>query len=59
MLAASTVAVPIVATLIRPQRMEPKLLVARDWLSKNGNLITAVMLFMIGVVNVGDSLTRL
>jgi Sap, sulfolipid-1-addressing protein len=57
-ISASTVVVPIVATLLAPKRVEPKLIVARDWLSKNGGLVAAVMLFTIGVVILGDGISR-
>jgi uncharacterized membrane protein len=58
-LGSSTVVVPIAATLIDPRRLEPRLLQARDWLSKNGGIVTTLMLFMVGVVIFGDGLTRL
>jgi len=58
-LGASTLAVPIIATAVNPQRVEPKLIQARDWLSANGGLVTSLVLFMLGVVIVGDGLTQL
>jgi len=56
---ASTVAVPIVASFIAPERVEPRLIAARDWLSQNGRILTSVMMFVIGVVILGGGLTRL
>jgi hypothetical protein len=47
------------ASLIAPQRMEPKLISARDWLIVNGRIVTSVMMFMIGVVILGYGLTQL
>lgn len=56
---ASTVAVPIIATLVAPTRMEPKLVDAQEWLSRNGGMLTSVILFVIGVVVVGAGIARL
>ena len=58
-LASSTVIVPIVATLISPVRMEPRLVLARDWLSHNGAHITVLVLVMVGFVILGAGLSRL
>jgi hypothetical protein len=58
-IATSTVVVPIIASLIAPQRMEPKLISARDWLIVNGRIVTSIMMFMIGVVILGYGLTQL
>lgn len=58
-LASSTVTVPIVATLISPVRMEPRLVLARDWLSHNGTHVTVLVLVMVGVVILGAGLTML
>ncbi|HWH99398.1 MAG TPA: GAP family protein [Propionibacteriaceae bacterium] len=58
-LASATVTVPIIATLVSPARMEPRLVLARDWLDRNGGHITVVVLLMVGVVILGDGLTRL
>jgi threonine/homoserine/homoserine lactone efflux protein len=58
-IATSTVVVPITASLIAPRRMEPRLIAARDWLARNGRILTSSMMFMIGVVIVGVGLTEL
>jgi len=58
-LASSTVTVPIVATLVSPARMEPRLVIARDWLESHGEAITVVVLLMVGLVILGDGFTRL
>jgi len=58
-LASSTVTVPIIATLVSPARMQPRLVVTRDWLDRNGGHITVVILLMVGFVIMGDGLTRL
>ena len=55
----STVVAPIVASLVAPRRMEPKLIAARDWMTHNGRLLTSLMMFMIGVVILGYGLTQL
>ena len=58
-LASSTVTVPIIATLVSPTRMQPRLVATRDWLDRNGGHITVVILLMVGLVILGDGLTRL
>jgi threonine/homoserine/homoserine lactone efflux protein len=58
-IATSTVVVPITASLIAPRRMEPRLIAARDWLARNGRILTSSMMFMIGVVILGVGLTEL
>lgn len=56
---ASSVAVPVIATLVAPKRMEPKLVEAQEWLSRNGGTLTSVILFFIGVVVIGMGIARL
>ena len=58
-LASSTVIVPIVVTLVAPDRMQPRLVAARDWLSHNSSQITIVVLVMVGFVILGAGLSRL
>ncbi len=48
--AVSSVVVPIVVTLAAPGKMEPRLLRIRDWLERNGAIVTAVVMGVIGVV---------
>jgi Sap, sulfolipid-1-addressing protein len=57
-LASSTVIVPIVATLVAPARMEPRLVVTRDWLGHNSAYISVVVLVMVGFVILGAGLSR-
>lgn len=56
---ASTVAVPIIATLAAPVRMEPRLLRAREWLTAHGEIVTNLILLFIGVVVVGAGMAWL
>jgi hypothetical protein len=58
-IATSTVVVPIVASFLAPRRVEPKLLAARDWMTHNGQLLTSLMMFVIGVVILGYGITQL
>ena len=58
-LASSTVIVPIVVTLVAPARMQPRLVLVRDWLSHNSTHITVVVLVMVGFVILGAGLSRL
>ena len=59
LIATSTVVIPIMASLIAPSRIEPRLLAARDWLAHNGKTLTSSMMFMIGVVILGIGITEL
>jgi hypothetical protein len=47
---ASTVAVPIVSTLVAPHSMEPRLERSHDWLSRNRLVVTAWVMMLIGLV---------
>lgn len=58
-LSASTVAVPVIGTLIAPVKTETWLLEARAWIARNNRTVTILILMMIGVVIVGNGLTRL
>ena len=58
-IATSTVVIPIVASFLAPQRVEPKLVLARDWLRDNGRMLTSLIMFMIGVVILGSGLAQL
>ncbi|HEU0181944.1 MAG TPA: GAP family protein [Agromyces mariniharenae] len=59
LVSASTVAVPIIATLVDHRRMEPRLLRAREWLDRNSGQVTAVILLLIGLVIIGTGIARL
>ncbi|PJJ62023.1 GAP family protein [Compostimonas suwonensis] len=58
-ISASTVAAPIIVTLAAPRRMQPRLIVARDWITRNNRVVTALIMIMIGVVIIGSGLSRL
>ena len=58
-LAASTIVVPVIATVLAPNRVEPQLVTAQAWFLKNGAVLAALMLFMIGVVILGDGIAGL
>jgi hypothetical protein len=49
-IATSTVVAPTLATVLFPTRMEPRLVVARDWISAHGAAVTGVVMVLIGVV---------
>ncbi|MGZ0712919.1 GAP family protein (plasmid) [Coraliomargarita sp. W4R53] len=55
----STVALPIIATLVSPTKMEPHLVSAREWLLRNGSTVTSVILVIIGVVVIGVGIARM
>jgi hypothetical protein len=58
-IAASTVAVPVVAHLVAPARMRGPLERLRDWLVENNVAIMVVVLLVIGVVMIGNSIAGL
>jgi hypothetical protein len=49
-IATSTVVVPTLATVFFPDRMEPRLVVARDWVSAHGAAVTGTVMILVGVV---------
>lgn len=57
--ATSTVTLPVLVAIISPERMEPRLTSAADTLADDGQLISAVVLLMIGVVVIGSGLQEL
>lgn len=56
---ASTVAVPVVATLIDAKGMQPKLLRMKEWLTRNSRVVTSLILLMVGVFIIGTGIGRL
>ena len=58
-ISASTVAVPVIWTLVAPDRMEPRLVKWRGWLDRHGELLTAVITMIIGVVVIGAGIADL
>ncbi|MDQ7880187.1 GAP family protein [Microbacterium sp. QXD-8] len=57
--AASTVAFPIIVTAASPTRMQPKLIAAHQWMETNGGLLTSAILVVIGLLIVGMGISRL
>jgi hypothetical protein len=58
-IATSTVTTPILATLVAPDRMEPGLIRARDWLGEHGYVVTSTIMLPIGVIVFGSGLGKL
>ncbi len=58
-IATSTVTIPILATLVSPHRMEPRLIIARDWLDQHGNVVTATIMLLIGAIIIGAGIGKL
>lgn len=56
-ISASTVAVPIVSTLVAPDAMEPRLQRSHDWLNRNGLVVTAWVIMLIGLALLGIGLS--
>ncbi|HEY2558052.1 MAG TPA: GAP family protein [Diaminobutyricibacter sp.] len=59
LVAASTVAIPIIARLVAPDRTEMPLVHARKWLEENNRVVSALILVLVGFVVIADGLTRL
>ena len=59
LIGASTVAVPIIATVMAPSRTEPRLVAAREWLTRNGEVLTGIILLLIGVIVIVIGVSRL
>jgi hypothetical protein len=57
--ATSTVAGPIVATLAAPDQMQPRLTATSDWLVRNRRVVTMIVMIFAGVVIVVAGITRL
>ena len=55
--ATCTVVVPIVLTILLPQRMEPRLLAAKEWIAAHSTGVSATLMILIGgfVVYLGIS----
>jgi hypothetical protein len=58
-IATSTVTIPILATLVSPHRMEPRLIEARDWLGEHGYVVTATIMLLVGAFVIGAGVSKL
>lgn len=58
-IAASTVVVPIIATMIAPDRMTPRLTETQHWLVRNGSAVGSIVLAVIATVIIGSGIARL
>jgi hypothetical protein len=58
-IAASTVIAPIVVAAASPQHAQGWLRAMRRWIEKNSATVTTLILLIIGVVVIGDGITRL
>ncbi|GGF33116.1 GAP family protein [Subtercola lobariae] len=56
---ASTVALPIIVTLASPVKMQPRLVSARAWISRNSKIVTVLIMVMIGVFIIGTGVSDL
>jgi Sap, sulfolipid-1-addressing protein len=59
LVSGSTVAIPIVFALIRPAKTRGPLEATERWLLRNGRTIAVVVAFLVGVMLIGNGLTRL
>ncbi|TCC65464.1 hypothetical protein E0H73_00505 [Kribbella pittospori] len=56
-MATCTVSVPIVATILFPRRMEPRLLSAKGWIAAHSSTVGATMMILIGAFVIGVGVT--
>ena len=56
-IATCTVVVPIVATILFPRRMEPRLVAAKDWIATHSTAVGATMMILIGAFVAGVGLS--
>ncbi|WP_168197214.1 GAP family protein [Agromyces laixinhei] len=56
---ASTVAVPVIATLVDAKGMQPRLLSMQEWLGRNNRVVTSLILLLVGVFIIGSGIARL
>lgn len=57
-ISTSTVVVPTLATVLFPERMEPRLVVARDWVNAHGKAVTGVVVILVGLVVLAAGISR-
>ena len=58
LIGASTVALPVILSLVDREGMEPRLLEAKEWLARNSTTVTALIVIVIGVVIIGVGLSE-
>lgn len=58
-LGLSTVAAPVIVVWRSGERARAVLERAREWLERNSYIVTSIVIVMVGVVLIGDGLTRL
>ncbi|HEY5222635.1 MAG TPA: GAP family protein [Microbacteriaceae bacterium] len=58
-ISASAVAIPIIARLVAPRQTDSWLVGARKWVAKNNRIVSILIMILIGVVILGDGLTRI
>jgi cytochrome c biogenesis protein CcdA len=56
--ATSTVVFPILFTLVAPDRMGPRLVATRDWISSNGPIVTGAVMVLVGLFLVYAGFTQ-
>jgi hypothetical protein len=58
LLAASTVATPVIINLVAGPRFTPTLLRMREWLIPNNAVIMTILMLVVGVTNIGNGIGR-
>jgi uncharacterized membrane protein len=55
-IAASTVAIPVIGYLIVGERADASFAKAKDWLIQNNSVVMAVLLLVFGISLIGDAI---
>ncbi|GAA4361634.1 hypothetical protein GCM10023166_03300 [Paeniglutamicibacter cryotolerans] len=58
-IAASSVTAPVIGVLVAPARTQELLVSARTWIARNNQIVSILILKMIGLVIIGNNRTRL
>ncbi|WP_209995961.1 GAP family protein [Paeniglutamicibacter kerguelensis] len=55
----SSVAIPVLASLVRPDAMEPRLRQVLGWLERNQHIVAGVVVLLVGALITGNGFTHL
>lgn len=59
LIGASTVAIPILASVFARKEVEPRLVAAREWLLSHGEVLTSIILLLVGALVIVVGVQRL
>lgn len=58
LIGSSTVTIPIIAYIASPKKVQPRLADGREWLVRNGEVITSVILMFVGAIIIAVGIAR-